>query len=102
MLPAVIFLLLLFVYPFLYGLVLSFKPKAGGAFANYSRFFSDPFLYETIATTLWLALPVTLLKLLLRRADRLPGPADAAPAPADDASWSCRSRSAPCWWPRGC
>lgn len=63
-LPAVIFLLLLFIYPFLYGLVLSFNPKAGGAFANYSRFFSDSFLYGTIAMTLWLALPVTLLTLL--------------------------------------
>jgi putative spermidine/putrescine transport system permease protein len=36
-------------------------PKEPGAwFANYSRFFSDPFLYGTIATTLWLALPVTI------------------------------------------
>ena len=33
--------------------------------ANYARFFSDPFLYDTIATTLWLALPVTLLNLAL-------------------------------------
>ncbi|AMJ62218.1 ABC transporter permease [Bosea sp. PAMC 26642] len=62
--PAVIFLLLLFIYPFLYGLVLSFNPKAGGALSNYTRFFSDSFLYGTIATTLWLALPVTLLTLV--------------------------------------
>jgi hypothetical protein len=59
-LPAVLFLLALFIYPFLYGLVLSFNPKSGGALANYSKFFSDSFLYGTIATTLWLALPVTL------------------------------------------
>ncbi len=65
-LPAVIFLLALFIYPFFYGLWLSFQPKAGGAAtANYSRFFSDSFLYGTIATTLWLALPVTLLNLAL-------------------------------------
>jgi putative spermidine/putrescine transport system permease protein len=65
-LPAVLFLLALFVYPFLYGLWLSFQPKAGGgALANYARFFSDAFLYNTIATTLWLALPVTLLNLAL-------------------------------------
>lgn len=63
--PAVGFILLLFVYPFLYGLFLSFRPKAGGMLANYARFFSDPFLYETIAKTLWLAVPVTLLNLAL-------------------------------------
>jgi putative spermidine/putrescine transport system permease protein len=65
-LPAVLFTLALFIYPFLYGLWLSFQPKAGGsALANYARFFSDSFLYGTIATTLWLALPVTLLNLAL-------------------------------------
>jgi len=64
-LPAVLFLLLLFIYPFFYGLFLSFNPKAGGAFANYSRFFSDSFLYGTIATTLWLALPVTVMTLVM-------------------------------------
>jgi putative spermidine/putrescine transport system permease protein len=63
--PAVGFLLLLFVYPFLYGLLLSFNPKAGGMLANYTRFFADPFLYETISKTLWLAVPVTLLNLVL-------------------------------------
>ena len=63
--PAVLFLLALFVYPFLYGLFLSFNPKAGGTFANYQRFFSDSFLYGTIATTLWLALPVTIMTLLM-------------------------------------
>ena len=63
-LPAVLFLLALFIYPFLYGLVLSFEPKSGGALANFQRFFSDSFLYGTIATTLWLALPVTIMTLL--------------------------------------
>ena len=63
--PAALFVLLLFVYPFLYGLVLSFQPKEGGTLANYARFFSDPFLYETIAKTLWLALPVTLFNILI-------------------------------------
>jgi putative spermidine/putrescine transport system permease protein len=63
--PAVLFLLLLFIYPFFYGLFLSFNPKAGGTFANYQRFFSDSFLYGTIATTLWLALPVTIMTLLM-------------------------------------
>ncbi|MBN9456653.1 MAG: sugar ABC transporter permease [Bosea sp.] len=63
--PAILFVLLLFIYPFLYGLFLSFEPKAGGVFANYQRFFSDSFLYGTIATTLWLALPVTIVTLAL-------------------------------------
>ena len=63
--PAALFIIGLFIYPFLYGLWLSFQPKAGPALANYSRFFSDSFLYGTIATTLWLALPVTLLNLAL-------------------------------------
>ena len=63
--PAILFLLALFIYPFLYGLVLSFEPKTGGVFANYQRFFSDSFLYGTIGTTLWLALPVTVATLLL-------------------------------------
>jgi putative spermidine/putrescine transport system permease protein len=63
--PAVLFSFALFVYPFFYGLWLSFQPKAGDALANYGRFFSDSFLYDTIATTLWLALPVTLLNLAL-------------------------------------
>jgi putative spermidine/putrescine transport system permease protein len=60
-LPAVLFVLGLFVYPFLYGLYLSFAPAKGGALTNYARFFSDPFLYDTIGTTLLIAVPVTLL-----------------------------------------
>ncbi|EEY02436.1 ABC transporter permease [Brucella neotomae] len=65
-LPAVIFLLAVFVYPFLYGLSLSFNPQEGeGIWANYIRFFSDPFLYNTIGTTLWLAIPVTFLSLII-------------------------------------
>lgn len=63
--PAIFFSLALFIYPFLYGLFLSFTPKAGGVLANYQRFFSDSFLYGTIATTLWLALPVTIATLLM-------------------------------------
>ena len=64
-LPAALFLLLLFVYPFVYGLWISFQPKLGGLFANYTTFFSDPFLYETVWTTLRLAVPVTLLNLVI-------------------------------------
>src|ERR1700688_2206462 len=64
-LPGVVFVLALFIYPFLYGLVLSFQPKEGGWLANYQKFFSDPFLYETIGKTMWLAIPVTILNVLI-------------------------------------
>jgi putative spermidine/putrescine transport system permease protein len=64
-LPGVLFVLALFIYPFLYGLVLSFQPKEGGWLANYQKFFSEPFLYETISITLLIAVPVTVLNVVL-------------------------------------
>ena len=64
-LPAVLFVVALFIYPFAYGFVLSFKPKAGDWLANYRRFFSDPFLYDTIAATFRLAIPATLINVLV-------------------------------------
>jgi putative spermidine/putrescine transport system permease protein len=64
-LPAVLFVIALFVYPFIYGFVLSFQPKAGDWLANYRKFFSDPFLYDTIAATFWLAVPATLINVLI-------------------------------------
>jgi putative spermidine/putrescine transport system permease protein len=63
--PSVVFILALFVYPFLYGLVLSFEPKTGGWLRNYQQFFAEPFLYTTIWTTLQLAVPATLVNVLL-------------------------------------
>lgn len=63
--PAVLFVIGLFVYPFIYGFILSFQPKAGGWLANYQKFFSTPFLYDTIAATLWLAVPATLINVLI-------------------------------------
>jgi putative spermidine/putrescine transport system permease protein len=64
-LPAVLFVVALFIYPFAYGFVLSFQPKAGNWLANYTRFFSDPFLYDTIAATFRLAIPATLINVLI-------------------------------------
>jgi putative spermidine/putrescine transport system permease protein len=64
-LPAILFVIALFVYPFMYGFVLSFQPKAGDWLANYRKFFSEPFLYDTIAATFWLAVPATLINVLL-------------------------------------
>ena len=63
--PAVLFVLALFIYPFVYGLVLSFHPKVGGWLANYEKFFTDPFLYDTISITLVIAVPVTILNVVL-------------------------------------
>jgi putative spermidine/putrescine transport system permease protein len=63
--PGVLFVVLLFAYPVLYGLQLSFQPAEGGSpFANYSRFFSDPYLADTIWTTLRLAVPAALINVL--------------------------------------
>lgn len=61
--PAVILVLALFVYPFLYGLRLSFDPQTGGMFSNYSTFFGDSRERATIGNTMRLALPATLINL---------------------------------------
>lgn len=63
--PAVIFMLLFFIYPFLYGLVLSFQPAQGDWLANYARFFADSHLWRTLNTTFNLALPVTIINVAL-------------------------------------
>lgn len=63
--PATLFIVLLFVYPFAYGFLLSFKPAAGDWLENYRRFFADPYMYRTIWYTLRLAIPVTLLNVAL-------------------------------------
>ncbi|MDN3352793.1 sugar ABC transporter permease [Actinomadura sp. DC4] len=73
LLPAVLFIVALFVYPFVYGLQLSFQPQPGsetvqrygsGAFADYHAFFADPYLRNTIWTTLKLGLPAALFNVL--------------------------------------
>jgi putative spermidine/putrescine transport system permease protein len=60
-LPATAFMLALFIYPFLYGLLLSFEPQQGGWLENYRKFFTTDNLWPTIWTTLRLALPATLV-----------------------------------------
>jgi putative spermidine/putrescine transport system permease protein len=64
-LPAVLFVLALFIYPFVYGFVLSFEPKTGDWLENYRKFFSNPFLYDTIGATFSLAIPATLINVLI-------------------------------------
>lgn len=63
--PAALLILLLFIYPFLYGLVLSFRPHQGGWLSNYANFFTSDQLWPTIVTTMRLALPATLINLSL-------------------------------------
>jgi putative spermidine/putrescine transport system permease protein len=62
--PAVLFVVLLFLYPFFYGLQLSFAPEEGGPLASYAAFFSDPYQRNTIWITLGLSLPAALLNVL--------------------------------------
>ncbi|MCF1460800.1 sugar ABC transporter permease [Agrobacterium vitis] len=64
-LPGLLVILALFIYPFMYGVVDSLTPTDGAWYANYVTFFTDPFQYKTISATLWLALPVTVVNLAL-------------------------------------
>jgi putative spermidine/putrescine transport system permease protein len=64
LLPAAVFVLVLFLYPFFYGLQLSFQPTRGGPFADYQRFFSDAYQRNTIWLTLRLALPAAVLNVV--------------------------------------
>ncbi|TKC92313.1 sugar ABC transporter permease [Trinickia terrae] len=58
--PALAFIVALFIYPFAYGLMLSFQPtNGGGALANYVAFFTDTSMWPTIFVTLKLAVPAT-------------------------------------------
>lgn len=65
MVPGLAFILLLFLYPFLYGVGLSFSPQdGGGPLANYRTFFSDPYLRNTLWTTFKLGLPAALINVV--------------------------------------
>ena len=64
LLPAALFVLVLFVYPSLYGIGLSFQPEKGGPLGAYKNFFTDPYERDTIFTTLRLSLPAALLNVL--------------------------------------
>jgi putative spermidine/putrescine transport system permease protein len=60
--PAFLFIVAVFIYPFAYGLVLSFQPmNGGGLWANYLTFFTDTSMWPTIFVTLKLAVPATLI-----------------------------------------
>ncbi|EJL89691.1 permease component of ABC-type sugar transporter [Polaromonas sp. CF318] len=59
--PAAAVMIMFFVYPFAYGLLLSFQPAQGGVFENYIHFFQTQDLWKTIGNTMQLALPATLI-----------------------------------------
>ena len=58
--PAAAFVVLLFIYPFVYGVGLSFQPDKGGPFEAYRSFFADAYDRNTIWTTLRIALPAAV------------------------------------------
>lgn len=60
--PAIVFVALLFLYPFAYGLFLSLT-KENGAFtlANYANFFGSARDFRTIWVTLQISVPVTII-----------------------------------------
>lgn len=62
LIPAIVFILLLFLYPFGYGLFTSLTNGDGSfTLANYIRFFHNARDLRTIGVTLGIAVPVTLL-----------------------------------------
>jgi putative spermidine/putrescine transport system permease protein len=61
--PGLWLVLLLFLYPFLFGFFLSFSTRGGTGLGNYAKFFSTPFLSETVWTTLRISLPATLINI---------------------------------------
>ncbi|MDB5082288.1 MAG: binding-protein-dependent transport system inner rane Component:tumor necrosis factor [Chloroflexi bacterium] len=68
-LPALIAVLVLFIYPFVFGLDFSLRSGARGqgdwTLNNYSQFFGDERQVDTIWTTFQVALPVTLFSVAL-------------------------------------
>jgi len=66
LLPSVAYLLVMFVFPFAYGVLLSLAPGAGAlSLANYLAFFLDPWQARTIWVTASIAVPNTLVTVLL-------------------------------------
>jgi len=76
--PAAALMVMFFVYPFAYGLLLSFQPAQGGVFQNYIHFFQTQDLWRTIGNTMQLALPATFINvagaLAIAYATRIKGP----------------------------
>lgn len=66
-LPAVVFLLAVFIYPFVYAVKLSFTDGGSGGLtlANYISFFSDSVELKTVWNTIIISVPVTILTIVL-------------------------------------
>lgn len=63
--PALVVLALLFVYPFVYGVELSLQPThGGGALAEYRDFFTDAYQRGSMVNSLELGLPSALISVL--------------------------------------
>jgi putative spermidine/putrescine transport system permease protein len=63
LLPSALYVLVMFVYPFLYGVHASLRPPklAGFSLANYRAFFSDEWQYRTVGITFGIAVPNTVI-----------------------------------------
>lgn len=71
LLPALVLVIALFVYPFSYGIGLTFQPTpatqaqwGGGVFSDYLAFFRDPFVSTSVWLTMRLALPAALFNVV--------------------------------------
>ncbi|AYG03782.1 ABC transporter permease [Gryllotalpicola protaetiae] len=64
--PALIITVGLFIYPFIYGVMISFQPLAGGnPLQNYIDFFTSSYQRSSIWKTLRLAIPVAVVSLII-------------------------------------
>src|SRR5512136_1278046 len=63
LLPSFLYILVMFVYPFFYGIYLSVHPlkMEGFSLANYIAFFTDQYQYKTVGITFRLAVPNTMV-----------------------------------------
>jgi putative spermidine/putrescine transport system permease protein len=67
LLPSVLYVVVMFVYPFLYGIWVSVHPLKvpGFSLANYIAFFTDEYQYKTVGITFRLAVPNTVVVVAL-------------------------------------
>jgi len=67
LLPSLLYVIAMFVYPFLYGIYTSMLPLQGESWGlqNYIAFFTDPYQYRTIKTTFALAIPNSVIVVLV-------------------------------------
>jgi putative spermidine/putrescine transport system permease protein len=67
LLPSVLYVVVMFIYPFLYGIWVSVHPLKvpGFSLANYIAFFSDEYQYKTVGITFRLAVPNTVVVVAL-------------------------------------